>query len=50
MPLSLHRLKLYRKTMDGLLDTAFSNNWTTGQQDKANIVVDSKKKFNYIWH
>ena len=29
--LSLHRLKLYCKTMVGLLDTALSNHWTTGQ-------------------
>ena len=29
MHLSLHGLKSYCKTMDGLLDTALSNQWTT---------------------
>ena len=33
MHLSLHRLKLYRKTMDGLLDTALYKHCTTGQED-----------------
>ena len=31
MNLSLHGWKLYCKTMDGLLDTALSNHWTTVQ-------------------
>ena len=31
MHLSLQRLTFYCKTIDGLLDTALSNHWTTGQ-------------------